>query len=87
MAHLCHGKSLDAAGVGNMGTETQVDEGSAAVYGGRGAIGDLVVDVVLLVLVVLHVSVCHDSRTEDWMEQDPCPFLRISSRAKQVYSP
>lgn len=50
---LGDGERLDAAGVGNVGTETQVDERSTAVDRRRGAIGNLLVDVVLLVLVVL----------------------------------
>jgi hypothetical protein len=51
--YLDDGDRLDSAGVGNMGSETQIDEGATFVDGGRRSIGDLGVNVVLLEFVVL----------------------------------
>lgn len=51
--YLHDGKGLDSASVGNMGSTAQIDQGTAAVDGGRGAVRDLGLDKVDLVLVVL----------------------------------
>lgn len=50
---LHDGKGLDSASVGDMGSTAQIDQGSATVDGGGGTIGDLGLDQVNLVLVVL----------------------------------
>jgi hypothetical protein len=42
--------------MGYMGTKTEIDQRAASVDCGRSSIGDLVLDVVLLVLVVLLIS-------------------------------
>jgi len=45
-------ESLDSTSVRNVRTSAQIDQGTATVDGGAGAIGNLVLDNVLLVLVV-----------------------------------
>jgi hypothetical protein len=56
VAYFRDGNGLNSTGVGNMRTETEINERTTSVDGGRRSIGDLVFDVVLLVLVVLIVS-------------------------------
>lgn len=46
-------KGLDTAGMRDMGSDTKVDHGATAIDGGGGAVGDLGLDEVLLVFVVL----------------------------------
>lgn len=46
-------KRLDLAGVGNMGANTEIDHWAAAIDSSGGAIGDLGLDKILLILVVL----------------------------------
>jgi hypothetical protein len=60
--HFCNGHRLDAAGVGDVRTETKVDEGSASIHGRPGSVRDLVIDVVLLVLIILYLSASRSSR-------------------------
>ena len=49
---LHDGESLDSAGVGNVRTTAKIDKGAVTVDSGSGAVGDLVLDDVLLVGVV-----------------------------------
>jgi hypothetical protein len=44
---------LDLAGMRNMRSETQIDHWPATVHGGRGPVGNLGLDEVFLILVVL----------------------------------
>lgn len=51
-SHLGNSQGLDTAGVRNVGTKTQVNQGTTSVDSRRGSIRDLVLDIVLLILVV-----------------------------------
>ena len=46
-------QSLDSASMGYVRTSTEIDQGTTSVDSGRSAIGDLVLDIMLLVAVVL----------------------------------
>lgn len=50
---LHDGESLDSASVGDMRSTAQIDQGPAAIDSGGGTVGDLGLDQVDLVLVVL----------------------------------
>ena len=52
-AHLRDHECLDLAGMGDMGADTKVYHRPAAVYGGGGSVGNLGLDDIFLVLVVL----------------------------------
>lgn len=52
--HLGDHECLDLAGMGDMGTDTKIYHRSAAVYSGGRAVGNLGLDDVLFVLVVLY---------------------------------
>jgi len=51
--HFGDHESLDLARMWDVGTDTQVDHGTAAIDSGRGTVGDLGLNDVLLVFVVL----------------------------------
>ena len=52
-AHLRDHERLDLAGMGDMGADTKVYHRPAAVYGSGGSVGNLGLDDIFLVLVVL----------------------------------
>ena len=54
-ADLGDHERLDFAGMRDMWADTEIDHGAATVYGGGGAVGDLGVDELHLVLVVLKI--------------------------------
>ena len=55
-ADLGDHERLDFAGMRDMWADTEIDHGAATVYGGGGAVGDLGVDELHLVLVVLKTT-------------------------------
>lgn len=51
--NLCDHECLDFAGVGDVGTNAEIDHRAATVYSSRGAIGNLGFNEVFLVFVIL----------------------------------
>ena len=67
-ADLGDHERLDFAGMRDMWADTEVDHGAATVYGGGGAVGDLRVDELHLVLVILetiYFSITCEEREPD----------------------
>ena len=54
MRYLCNHECLDLSGVWDMWADTQIDHRTTSVDSGGGAIGNLGLNELLLVLVVLH---------------------------------